>query len=489
MKSLGIDIGTTTISAALLEDGTLIESKTQKNDSALQGRFFWEKLQNPDRIAEIAVGAVQDFLKKYPDIERIGVTGQMHGILYLDASGSPVSPLYTWQDGSGDQPMPDGETAVHPSADGAALHSAASEGTDAPDQSLHPAVSYAECLSRLTGYEVHTGYGMATYFYHQRNGLVPENACVLCTIPDYVAMVLAGARKPVMDASNAGSIGLFDVANGRFDLTAVQRAGLTETMLPRMAQTEAIGTFGEQVRVYPAIGDNQASFLGTVTKAEGQMLVNVGTGSQFSAFSKTCLSCPGLETRPFPGGGYLIVGASLCGGYAYALLERFFRQTEQMLLPENKTGSFALTDNTADVKRPEDADTSVSADFVYEKMSVLLSSCQKLDNLPQVDPLFLGTRQNPALRGSISGLSVDNFTPGHLIWGFLDGIAGELHQMYEQYRKAGGTEAALVGSGNGLRKNKFLQQCFEEKFGQKLELPDCVEEAASGVAKYICGLK
>lgn len=460
MKSLGIDIGTTTISAALLEDGVLIESRTQENDSVMQGRFSWEKLQNPVRIAEIAVSIARELTEKYPDLERIGVTGQMHGIMYLDAAGSPVSSLYTWQDGSGDQMIEDGAAA-----------------------------SYADYLSSLTGYEMHTGYGMATYFYHQKNKLVPETACIICTIPDYIAMVLAGQKTPVMDASCAASIGLFDVENGTFDLAAVQRAGLKETMLPKVAGTEAIGMFDEKASVYPAIGDNQASFLGTVTKAEGQMLVNVGTGSQFSAFSKTCLSCPGLETRPFPGGGYLIVGASLCGGYAYALLERFFRQTEQMLLPENKTGSFAPTDNTADVKRPEDANASAAADFVYEKMSDLLSTCQKPDNLPQVDPLFLGTRQNPALRGSISGLSVDNFTPGHLIWGFLDGIAGELHQMYEQYRKAGGTEAALVGSGNGLRKNKFLQQCFEEKFGQKLELPDCVEEAASGVAKYICGLK
>ena len=46
------------------------------------------------------------------------------------------------------------------------------------------------------------------------------------------------------------------------------------------------------------------------------MLVNVGTGSQFSVYTKDYMTCPGLETRPFPG-GYLLVGASLCGGRAY----------------------------------------------------------------------------------------------------------------------------------------------------------------------------
>ncbi len=35
MKSLGIDIGTTTISAAVLEDGCFITSETCKNNSFL----------------------------------------------------------------------------------------------------------------------------------------------------------------------------------------------------------------------------------------------------------------------------------------------------------------------------------------------------------------------------------------------------------------------------------------------------------------------
>ncbi len=42
----------------------------------------------------------------------IGFTGQMHGMLYVDASGMAVSPLYTWQDGSGEIPLEDGRTCV-----------------------------------------------------------------------------------------------------------------------------------------------------------------------------------------------------------------------------------------------------------------------------------------------------------------------------------------------------------------------------------------
>ena len=41
------------------------------------------------------------FLEKYPHVERIGLTGQMHGIVYVDKEGNCVSPLYTWQDARG----------------------------------------------------------------------------------------------------------------------------------------------------------------------------------------------------------------------------------------------------------------------------------------------------------------------------------------------------------------------------------------------------
>ena len=79
-----------------------------------------------------------------------------------------------------------------------------------------------------------------------------------------------------------------------------------------------------------AIGDNQASFLGAAAGEQDVMLVNMGTGGQFSVFSREYLECPGLETRPFPG-GFLLVGSSLCGGRAYAILKTFFEKLERCI--------------------------------------------------------------------------------------------------------------------------------------------------------------
>ena len=110
-----------------------------------------------------------------------------------------------------------------------------------------------------------------------------------------------------------------------FDEIALAQAGIEKSILPALASKPCIGLYQGNIPVYVAIGDNQASFIGATGGNRNCMLANVGTGSQFSVFSKDYMNCPGLETRPFPGGGYLLVGASLCGGRAYALMERFIR--------------------------------------------------------------------------------------------------------------------------------------------------------------------
>lgn len=427
MKLLGLDIGTTTVSTVVVENGAVLSALTLKNGAFLETPHPWEKIQDPDYIRATALHAVAELLEKYPDVERIGITGQMHGIVYLDAAGTPVSPLYIWQDGRGDQPYEGDET-------------------------------YVRHLSRMTGYPLATGYGLVTHFYNLKNGLVPENAAVFCTIHDYIAMLLAGRNTPVTEASDAASFGLFDVEKGCFDAAALEKAGIDPAMLPTLAPSPCIGHHRGTIPVYVPIGDNQASFLGATGGRRDTMLVNMGTGGQFSVYTERYLQCPGLETRPFPG-GYLLVGSSLCGGRAYALLEQFLRQTAEAM-----TG-----------QRMESA---------YDAMNTLLGGTDCPEDLPTVTPLFQGTRQDPSLRGSITGLSADNFTPRHLIWGMLNGMAGELHDMYARYLAAGGSPAALIGSGNGLRRNIHLQNCFSRAFGQMLVMSECNEEAATGAALF-----
>ena len=56
-----------------------------------------------------ALRLLDQLLERYPQTASIGLTGQMHGIVYLDREGRCISPLYTWQDGRGN--LPDYEEA------------------------------------------------------------------------------------------------------------------------------------------------------------------------------------------------------------------------------------------------------------------------------------------------------------------------------------------------------------------------------------------
>ncbi len=437
MKTAGIDIGTTTICAVVLENGNTVTCLTEKNDSFIKPRFAGENVQDPDKILAAVISMVGQLFEKYPDIRSIGITGQMHGILYLDKSGNAVSPLYTWQDERGGLICPESEAGE----------------------------TWSGYLRRKTGTFVSTGYGLLTHAVNldmdtrdPEGGWLPASAVTCCTIGDYVAMKLCGLTEPALDVSNAAGLGFFDVKNGFFDREAVKAAGIDLSFLPKLVGNGPLGTYQGKAKVMPAIGDNQASFMGTMQGGDHAMLVNVGTGSQFSVFTEKYMEVGRLETRPMPGGGYILTGASLCGGRAYALLENFFRLTAEML--------------------------GVEKDQCYADMERLLKTQPQPEKIPKVLPYFRGARWDTSLTGCITDLTVDNLTPLHLIWGMMEGMAEELHQMYLQYIEAGGDKRPLFGSGNGLQKNIFLQKSFEKVFGCTLTMSACHEEAATGAARF-----
>ena len=424
MVRVGIDIGTTTVSAAVVStaDRKLICSFTLPNRSVISAKNSNESLQSPQIIWETAQALIERVRREFPGIRGIGLTGQMHGILYVNKNGEAVSPLYTWQD----------RRAERTGADG---------------------VSALRALSEATGYRVFSGYGMATHLALQRAREIPCEATSFCTIADYIGMQLTGAVHPAVHPTNAASLGVFDLKKGCFDSAALERAGIDSEMIPRVYRGEE--TIGEYcgIPVWVAIGDNQASFLGAVGKSRGTLLVNIGTGSQVSAVCGYTEALQKCELRPFVGGDYLAVGAALCGGRAYATLERFFRSFAERLGCRN-----------ADI------------------YGILDSLAEEATSPLAVDTRFAGTRNEPALRGSIREIDTERFTPANLAAGFLHGMVGELMELYEDMRQAIGGCRRLVGSGNGYRKNPVLQNIIRQSFALHVHTCQFEEEAACGAA-------
>ena len=407
MKVVGIDIGTTSICGVVLdgESGRVDCSKTLNSNAFITTPNEWEKIQNVEKIISIAVGILDSFLDAYKgEVAAIGLTGQMHGIVYVDENGRAVSPLYTWQDARGDL--------------------------------LYNGTTYAKHLGSFAG------YGNVTDFYNRENGLVPKDAVGYCTIHDYLGMVLCGNRAPVMHASNAASLGLYDLAQKKFCYDNPVK--VTDAF-------EIIGAY-RQIPVSVAIGDNQASVFSTLAN-EDHLLINVGTGSQISIVSAQPIWADGIECRPYVDGKYLIVGAALCGGRAYSLLKEFYKKL-------------------LDAAGVPDAD-------VYGIMEKMLS--EKTQTTLKVDTRFAGTRGDATVRGSITNVSTDNLTPTDLTAGVLRGMMEELLGMY---RLMGVTRAGIVGSGNGIRRNRALVQIAEEVFGGRLLVPLYTEEAACGAALF-----
>lgn len=275
MKAIGIDIGTTSISGVLysVSSNNLIKSLTKNSNAFIQTENSWEKIQNVEKIIGVATEILNELLTD--NVAVIGVTGQMHGIVYYDKNGSAVSPLYTWQDGRGNLPYKNS--------------------------------TYAEFLKSSSG------YGCVTDFYNRENGLVPVSAVGFCSIADYLAMNLCGVNKPIIHSSNAGSFGCFDLEKNEFI------NGCKEIVTSGF---KIVGKY-KGVPVSVAIGDNQASVLATC-KNNG-VLFNVGTGSQVSIVSDKIKVLDNVETRPYFENKYLLVGSALCGGRAYSLVKDFIR--------------------------------------------------------------------------------------------------------------------------------------------------------------------
>jgi len=407
LKAIGLDIGTTSVCGIVIDaqSGIVLKKEEKANNSWLDSDKQWEKAQDPNTILSV----VQEILESLFDetVVSIGVTGQMHGIVYLNAAGEPVSPLYTWQDERGNLPYQD--------------------------------TTYAAALNS------YTGYGYVTHFYNKQNGLVPDEATVFCTIHDYVAMKIAQQTKPVIHASDAASFGQFDIERCVFTAD--------DPLLPAIVPDYTkIGTYkGATVSV--AIGDNQASFMGSVCGSDS-VLVNAGTGSQVSVVTKKAVATTGIEIRPYIENQYLMVGCSLCGGKAFAVLENFLRETVSLM-----TGSPCAP--------------------LYDVMNRLLATTEA--SSVTVDTRFLGTREEPNLCGSITGLRADTFSPIELLHGTVNGMANELYSLFNRMNSSC---KALVGSGNGIRKNAAFAKALSDTFNASLKIPLHKEEASFGAALF-----
>ena len=320
-------------------------------------------------------------------------------------------------------------------------------------------------VAKRTGCRLHAGYGGATLYHMARNGGLPKDVTAM-TIADFVAACLTGVV--ATEPTHAASWGLLNLQSGQWDSELVQRLGLPPAILPSIHPTSTAlapvrGDLAQSLGLPPNVqvclpmGDNQASIIGVAGLARDVAVVNLGTGGQVSIFQSEPVCVDGFETRPMPFGGYVLVGASLCGGWSYAYLRRFIQELVQQFTGDE------LDDHT-----------------VYERMNRMAADAPPSAEGLIVNPYFSGTRADPNLRGTIRGIDTQNLTAGNLARAFIEGMVGELADLFHTVDNSG--IARIAASGNAVRENDVVVETIEALFGRKCYKSQYQEEAALGAA-------
>jgi sedoheptulokinase len=434
---LGIDIGTTKTAAVIIDDeGRTVAVASHAHAADVTARGGRSE-QDPGVLLDSAWRTVRELPADVRlEVDAVGVTGQMHGVVVLDQHGDPVSRLVTWQDG---RCLEDER--------------------------------FLSDLRRETGRVLRSGFGCATLAWMAGHRELAPSAESAATIHDVAVARLCGAARAVTDPTDAASWGLFDLADLRWDEDAVAAAKVPRSLLPEIVPTGArAGTLCEamadglglapDIPVYAAIGDNQASLLATLRAPHEDVALTLGTGGQVSVVVETT-SVPALETtevpyeyRPFPGGRMIAVAASLSAGSAWAWLA-------------DTAAAWFESLGASPPPREE----------VFARLNELGLRTQ---NQYVVSPHFLGQRHAPEMRGAVVGLGGPALDLGKLARGLAWGIVGALREMLPDEVLAG--RKRVIGSGNALRRNELLRRAAEDVFGLPLSMTEGREEAARGAA-------
>ena len=263
---IGLDVGTTGVKAiAVSPDGEVLASATQ-GYALSTPRPGWAE-QDPEdwwRAAEAALAEVATGR----EVAGIGLSGQMHGLVVLDAAGEVIRPAILWNDQ---------RTAVECAE-------------------IEERVG-AERLIELTGNRALTGFTAPKLLWLRRNEPDAFARIARVMLPkDYVRLRLTGEW--AIDAADASGTLLFDVARRRWSHEVLDALELPHEWLPpvlespeRAGVVRASDTVLQGTPVAAGAGDQPAAALGVGIDRPGSVSVVLGTSGVVLA------ALPGYRAR------------------------------------------------------------------------------------------------------------------------------------------------------------------------------------------------
>ena len=294
-KFIGIDLGTSAVKLLLVDGRGQILGEVTKEYPLSFPQPGWSEQSPEDWWKAVQHGILQ--LTEHTDkseIRGIGVGGQMHGLVALDAQDRVIRPAILWNDGR------TGEEVEY----------------------LNNVVG-KEKLSALTANIAFAGFTAPKLLWMRKNE--PDNFARIAKImlpKDYINYRLTGVHS--CDYSDASGMLLLDVEHKCWSKEMMEICGLTDAQMPKLFESyEVIGTIQGFVSgalglprdcaVVAGAGDNAAAAVGTGVVGEGGCNLSLGTsGTLFISSKKFGVDpCNALHAFAHADGGWHLMACML----------------------------------------------------------------------------------------------------------------------------------------------------------------------------------
>ena len=251
--AVGLDVGTTGVKAlAVAQDGEVV-GRAEVGYGLSTPRPGWSE-QDPEDWWRATQQALEQLGAS--EVAGIGLSGQMHGLVALDAGERVLRPAILWND----------------------------QRTGAECEAIEERVGL-ERLIAATGNRALTGFTAPKLLWlREHEPEVHERIAHILLPKDYVRLRLCGER--AIDVADASGTLLFDVAHRRWSDEVCEALEIDTALLPRALESpEVSGRTADGVPVAAGAGDQAAGALGVgVVEAGAPLSVVLGTsGVVFSA--------------------------------------------------------------------------------------------------------------------------------------------------------------------------------------------------------------
>lgn len=430
---VGLDVGTQGVKLVALDLDSRRVVATQGHPLQLIAKEDGSREQHAqwwiDAI-EACFGQLDAALRRR--VLAIGVSGQQHGFVPLDADGNVLAPAKLWCD-----------TSTHREC-GEIMAAAGGAG---------------RCIE-LAGNAILAGYTASKLPWTRRHR--PEAYSRLATIllpHDYVNFWLTGERW--MEFGDASGTGWLDVRTRRWSAPLLAATDpdrdLGRLLPPLLAPQESVPIapsiaraldLPARTRVSVGGGDNMMAAIGTGNVANGVLSMSLGTSGTLFA----CADRPIVDPR----GGWAAFCSSSGGWLPLICTMNCTVATEQVA----RMLGFEARDGDA----------------------VVAGTRPGADGLTML-PFFNGERTPdlPNARASLQGLDLGNFTRGNAYRAAMEGATYALRNGFDALRQAGLSFDSIRLTGGGSRSAAW-RQMVADVFEVPVEVPAEPEGAALGAA-------